>query len=164
MTEYDYVKTRREDVRLIDENQARKAKPFMRLFSRLNVWVFKKSNGRLMKKFNGGPVCIVGMRGRKSGRWLEMPLIYLPLDNDVLLVASQGGMPKHPTWYWNIKENPEITVLAEGKLRHMTARQVSDDEKRELWPHLLSIYPDFDEYQARTDRNIPVFRCTESST
>ena len=161
MEKYDYVKTKREDVREINADQAKKAKPFLRFYSKLNVWVFKKTKGRLMKKFNGGPVCVVGMTGRKSGKWLEIPLIYLPYEDKVLIVASQGGMPNHPIWYGNIVADPNIEVIADGKTRKMLARQVDDDEKRELWPHLLSIYPDFDEYQARTDRNIPVFLCEE---
>lgn len=162
MIKYDYVKTKREDVQEIPESSMKYVKPFMKLFTRLNVWVFKTSNGKLWKNFPGGyPICMVGMIGKKSGQRREIALINLPLGDDVLLVASQGGMGRNPVWYYNIVANPEITVMVGGVTRTMIARQVSDDEKRELWPHLLSLYPDFDEYQARTDRNIPVFRCSE---
>jgi F420H(2)-dependent quinone reductase len=162
MTEFDYVKTRREDVKPIPDKVARRVRPIMKWYSRLNAWVFMKSKGRLMSKFNDGrPLCVVGMTGRKSGRWLEVPLMYLPRGDTVLLVASQGGMPGNPTWYHNIAANPRIKVTVGGRTREMAARQVSDDEKRALWPHLVSLYPDFDEYQARTDRNIPVFECTD---
>jgi len=165
MAEFDYVKTRREDVKPIPEHVARRVRPFMKWYSRFNVWVFKLSRGRLLATFNDGrPICVVGMTGRKSGRWLEIPLMYLPKDDKVLLVASQGGMPGNPTWYYNIVANPRIQVTAQGRTRDMVARQVSDEEKRALWPHLVSLYPDFDEYQARTDRNIPVFECTEAVT
>ena len=75
------------------------------------------------------------------------------------MVASQGGMYKNPVWYHNIVANPEILIMVDGQERAYRARQVNDDEKAALWPHLLSLYPDFDEYQARTDRNIPVFSC-----
>lgn len=160
MSDLDYVKTRREDVQPIPDNPW--VKRFITGFTRLNVWVFKLSKGRLLKNFPGGyPICVVETTGAKSGKKREIALIHLPIEDDVLLVASQGGMDKNPVWYYNIVANPEIAVTVGGTTRRMTARQVSDDEKRELWPHLLSLYPDFDEYQARTDRNIPVFRCAE---
>lgn len=161
MVEYDYVKTRRQDVQPIPQQHFALIKKFMRLFTRLNVWVFKKSKGRLWKNFPGGyPICVVGMTGAKSGQRREVALIHLPYRRGVLLVASQGGMDRHPVWYHNIAANPHIDLLFRGKTEALVARQASDNEKRELWPQLLSLYPDFDEYQARTDRNIPVFICT----
>lgn len=157
---YDYVKTRREDVDEIPENWSGLVKRIIKAYTHLNVWVFKKSKGHLMKHFPGGfPICVVGMTGRKSGKRREIALIHLPYGNSKLLVASQGGMNQHPLWYYNIAANPDIDIMVEGKTRAYTARQLSDDEKRDIWPHLLSLYPDFDEYQARTDRNIPVFLC-----
>lgn len=160
MTDFDYVKTRREDVQEIPANSQPMARVFIKYFTRMNVWVFKKSKGKLWKNFPGGyPICIVGMTGKKSGKFREIGSIYLPKDDAVLLVASQGGMDNHPAWYFNIKANPNVEITVAGHTRQMVARQVSDDEKRDLWPHLLSLYPDFDEYQARTDRNIPVFMC-----
>lgn len=159
MNQFDYVKTRREDVDPIP-NQGL-VKVFMRWFTRLNVWVFKLSKGRLMKNFPGGhPICVVGSTGRKSGKRREIALIHLPWKDGILLVASQGGMETNPVWYYNIKAYPDIDIMVGGLRQEMVARQASDEEKRELWPHLLSLYPDFDEYQARTDRNIPVFICT----
>ena len=68
-------------------------------------------------------------------------------------------MHSNPLWYYNIVAQPEIRILVDGAEKTYQARQVSDTEKAEWWPHLLLLYPDFDEYQARTDRNIPVFRC-----
>lgn len=159
MNQFDYVKTRREDVDPIPNQGV--VKLFMRWFTRLNVWVFKLSRGRLMKNFPGGyPICVVGTTGRKSGKRREIALIHLPWKDGILLVASQGGMETNPVWYYNIKAYPDIDVMVAGKHQEMVARQASDEEKRVLWPHLLSLYSDFDEYQARTDRNIPVFICT----
>ena len=162
MPSFDYVKTRREDVKPIPAQHADMIHSIIRYCTRLNVWVFKQSKGRVWKNFPGGyPICIVETKGAKSGKKREIALIHLPLGDDVLLVASQGGMEKHPLWYHNIVAHPDIRVTVGGKTRSMRARRVSGDEKRELWPHLLSLYPDFDEYQARTDRDIPVFRCRE---
>ena len=69
-------------------------------------------------------------------------------------------MDKNPVWYHNIKANPNIDIMLQGITQHYIAEQITEDEKRALWPHLLSLYPDFDEYQARTDRAIPVFACS----
>ena len=117
-----------------------------------------------MKNFPGGfPICVVGMTGKKSGARREVALIHLPWNDNgtekKLLVASQGGMDKNPVWYNNIVAYPDIDIMVTGVKHDYTARQISEDEKRNLWPHLLSLYPDFDEYQARTDRAIPVFEC-----
>lgn len=160
MVEYDYVKTRREDVQQFKESQLPAIKFVLRWASKLQVAVFSASKGRLMGKFFGGyPICMVTMTGAKSGKTRRIPLIHLPHGDNKLMVASCGGMPKNPVWYYNIVANPEIRIMADGEEKTYIARQVSDEEKAELWPHLLSLYPDFDEYQARTDRNIPVFSC-----
>ena len=160
-TKFDYVKTKREDVQPIPKKWEGLVKRIMRYYTRFNVWVYKKTNGRLMKNFPGGfPICVVTMIGKKSGQPREVALIHLPWDDKKLLVASQGGMDKHPTWYFNVKANPDISIMVEGVTQNYHAVQASGDEKRALWPHLLSIYPDFDEYQARTDRDIPVFICS----
>lgn len=160
MVKYDYVKTRREDVAEIKDSQIPVARFIMRWATKLNVAVFRASKGRLMNKFIGGyPVCIVTTKGAKSGKTRRIALIHLPHGDNKLLVASQGGMPKNPVWYYNIKAHPEVRIMVDGEEKTYHARQVSDEEKAALWPHLVSLYPDFDEYQARTDRNIPVFSC-----
>lgn len=161
MSNFDYVKTRREDVKPIPARHVDVTRKIMRGYTRLNVWVFKKSKGRLWKHFPGGyPICVVETTGAKTGKKREIALIHLPHGADVLLVASQGGMDKNPVWYYNIKANPEVNITVGGQSQKMKARQASDDVKRQLWPHLVSLYPDFDQYQARTDRNIPVFICS----
>jgi len=164
MVKYDYVKTQREDVPEIKDNHVPVARFIMRWATKLNVAVFRASKGRLMNKFIGGyPVCIVTTTGAKSGKTRRIALIHLPHGDNKLLVASQGGMPKNPVWYYNIKAHPDIQILVDGEEKTYRARQVSSEEKAQLWPHLLSLYPDFDEYQARTDRNIPVFSCEPAS-
>ena len=158
---FDYVKTKREDVQEIPEKWTWLVRKIMRRYTQFNVWVYKKSNGKLMKNFPGGfPICVVTMIGRKSGETREVALIHLPWGDKKLLVASQGGMEKNPVWYYNIKANPDIEIMVAGDKRPFHAEQASPEQKRELWPHLLSLYPDFDEYQARTNRDIPVFICS----
>lgn len=134
---------------------------FLKLYTRLNVAVYRLSGGRLMNTFPGGfPICLVTMAGRRSGRQRTIPLIHIPYGDDVILAASQGGMDVHPAWYYNLKANPDVEVLAGNVQRSMRARLVDDVEKGQLWPVMVAVYPDFDQYQARTTRNIPVFLCT----
>jgi F420H(2)-dependent quinone reductase len=160
MVEYDYVRIRRADVQPIKDKQVPLIRFAMRWVTRLNVAVFRASRGRLMNRFIGGyPVCVVTTIGAKSGKARRIALIHLPHGENKLLVASQGGMNVNPVWYYNIVAHPDIWIMVDGKEKAYRARQVSDEEKRDLWPYLLSMYPDFDEYQARTDRNIPVFSC-----
>ncbi|NRB41806.1 MAG: nitroreductase family deazaflavin-dependent oxidoreductase [Pseudomonadales bacterium] len=157
---FDYVKTRREDIDEIPAKIVPLIRAFMKNYTRFNVWVYKKTNGKFMKNFPGGfPICIVTMIGRKSGQAREVALIHLPMGEKKLLVASQGGLDKHPVWYHNVKANSAIDIMVAGQKSSFVATQANDEEKRDLWPHLLSLYPEFDEYQARTDRDIPVFIC-----
>jgi len=160
MKKYDYVKTERKDVDEIPDNWVWLVRKITRWYTKLNVWVYKKSGGRLMKNFPGGfPICIVTTTGKKTGLKRDIPLIHLPDGEDKLLVASQGGLNIHPVWYYNVKATPQIEITFGPVTRTYVAEQISSEEKASVWPLLLSYYPDFDEYQARTDRDIPVFRC-----
>ncbi len=161
MIHYDYVKTRREDLKPLPDNAKGLAHLFLKTFTHINVWVYRASKGRLFNTFPGGgfPICLITTTGAKSGKPRSIALIHLPLGDNKLLVASQGGSDSHPTWYYNVKANPEVAIQFGAERRSYRARHVSDDEKRNLWPHLISLYPDYDQYQARTDRNIPVFLC-----
>lgn len=161
MVEYDYVTKKRDEVKPLPEQHMGAIKYVMRWVTKLNVAVFRASKGRLMNTFpgSGAPICIVTTTGARSGKTRRIALIHLPHGENKLLVASQGGMSKSPFWYYNIVAHPDIQIMADGLEKTYRARRVSDEEKAGLWSHLCSIYPDFDEYQARTDRNIPVFCC-----
>jgi deazaflavin-dependent oxidoreductase (nitroreductase family) len=140
----------------ISESREKLIKPLMRLMSAANVWLFRVSRGRLGNRFSGAPVLLLTTRGRRSGRTRTAPLIYLQNGDDVVLVASKGGMPHHPLWYLNLTANAEAEVEIDGGRSKRSARRASDQEKAALWPKLLEIYPPYDDYQARTERNIPV--------
>jgi deazaflavin-dependent oxidoreductase (nitroreductase family) len=105
------------------------------------------------------PICLVTMKGRKTGKTREIPLMHVPHGEQKILVASLGGISKNPLWYYNLKANPDVTITAEGITRAYRAREVSTEEKAALWPVIVAAYPPYDEYQARTDRDIPVFVC-----
>jgi deazaflavin-dependent oxidoreductase (nitroreductase family) len=141
------------------EADLRRSKPFIRAMSAANVFVFRLSGGRLGSKFfnHGSPVGLLTTTGRKSGEQRVAPLIYLQDGPRIVLVASQGGMPKHPIWYLNLEANPEVSFeTRDSGKRSYRARRASADEKAALWPRLCAVYPDYADYQARTERDIPV--------
>lgn len=131
----------------------------LKTFTRINVFVYKLSGGRLMNKLSGMPIVLVTMTGARSGRTITIPLMYVPHDKGFILVASQGGAPKHPAWYHNLVKNPEIEITFQGRTRKLTARLVDEQEKATLWPTCVEYYPPYEQYQKRTERQIPVFLC-----
>ena len=136
-----------------------KLRQFIKPFSRFNSIVYQLSGGRLMGSFRGRPVMLVTMSGAKSGKKRTIPLMYVSYKDGVILVGSQGGAPKSPVWVKNLQANPDVVVQFKGKKMNLLARQVDDAEKAEVWPTCVEHYHEYDDYQARTDRNIPVFVC-----
>ena len=131
----------------------------LKLFTRINVFVYKLSAGRFMSELSGMPICLVEMTGAKSNKRRTIPLMYVPHELGPILIASQGGAPKHPVWYYNLIAHPEVRVTEGGTTRTLRARRVDEAEKAELWPTCVKCYPPYQDYQDRTDRNIPVFVC-----
>jgi deazaflavin-dependent oxidoreductase (nitroreductase family) len=141
------------------EAELERAKPFIKAMSAANVFVFRLTGGRIGAKFfkHGSPVGLLGTTGRKSGAQRTAPLIYLQDGARIVLVASQGGLPRHPVWYSNLEAQPDVSFQTrEGGKRAFRARRASPDEKAALWPRLCAVYPDYADYQARTEREIPV--------
>jgi deazaflavin-dependent oxidoreductase (nitroreductase family) len=128
-------------------------------FSALNAWIYQVSGGRLLGRFSSGaPVCLLTTQGRKSGQRRTVPLLYLADGDDLVVVASQGGAPQHPAWYFNLVADPHAEVqIGRGRFP-VTARIVSAEEKAALWPRLVAIYPPYEAYQQRATRDIPVLR------
>ncbi|MBL4680842.1 MAG: nitroreductase family deazaflavin-dependent oxidoreductase [Pseudomonadales bacterium] len=145
---------------MTDNSPAIPAKWLLKLFTRINVFVYRLSGGRLLNEFSGMPICLVEMTGAKSGKKRTIPLMYVPHDSGIVLVASQGGAPKNPVWYNNLVANPEVRITEGGVTKDLTAREVNDTEKAILWPTCVKFYPPYQDYQKRTSRNIPVFLCT----
>lgn len=158
----DVTKLKREDVAAIPKGIVPFMKRFMHFMTRTHVWIYKTSQGRIGRNFGGAPCCLITMTGKKTGQKRTIPLIHIPYKDGVVLVASQGGLDFNPVWYGNLVANPEIEVIADGKTRKMTAKLANHAEKAKAWPSAVAVYPDFDQYQARTDRDIPVFICTPS--
>ena len=129
----------------------------VRAMSAVNTWIFRASRGRLGSRFlRGAPVLLLTTTGRKSGAPRTTPLIYVEDGPNVVLVASKGGMSRHPLWYRNLEASPDVEIQIGAEKRRMRARTASAEEKAALWPRLVAVYRDYDDYQARTDRDIPV--------
>lgn len=141
--------------------QERRGNAFIKLMSRFNTGLYRRTGGRVGAKFPGGaPVCLLTTTGRKSGEPRTMPLLYLRRGDDVVVVASKGGFPNHPQWYLNLLADPEVTIEIKRERLPMVARVADADEKAEIWPELVAMYSSFDTYQARTERDIPVVICS----
>jgi len=133
----------------------------VKLMSRANVWVYRATGGRVGGRFlRGAPVLLLTTRGRRSGEPRTAPLLYLEDGGRIAVVASKGGMSEHPLWYRNLQASPECEVEIGRERRAMRARVADEAEKRELWPKLVALYRDYDDYQARTERDIPVVLLT----
>jgi len=131
----------------------------LKILSRTHVLLHRSSGGRLFNTLSGDEVCFVTMKGARSGRMRTFPLMYVPHEGGVLLVASQGGAPKNPVWFNNLVENPEISVNYRGRELLLRARLAEPGEKAALWPICDSHYAPYAEYRARTSRDIPIFVC-----
>jgi deazaflavin-dependent oxidoreductase (nitroreductase family) len=106
--------------------------------------------------WNGVPTLLLTTTGRRSGEPRRTALIYGRYGKDYVIVASKGGAPKHPLWYLNLQANPRVTVQVEDEVFDAVARDATAEEREELWPEMAKIWPDYDNYQQKTDRHIPV--------
>ena len=105
---------------------------------------------------NGTTILLLHTRGRKSGKDVTSPLIFREYDGGYLIVASKGGAPEAPDWFLNLEQNPEVTVQIKGDKFRARARVATPDEKPDMWRHMAEVWPDYDAYQKKTDREIPV--------
>jgi deazaflavin-dependent oxidoreductase (nitroreductase family) len=137
--------------------QEKIANVVVRAMSAANTWLFRSSGGRLGNRFlRGAPVLLLTTVGARSAQRRTTPLIYLADGHDLVVVASKAGMSHHPAWYHNLLKNPDARVQIGADERAVVARRATAAEKAELWPRLLETYPDYRDYQARTERDIPV--------
>ncbi len=105
---------------------------------------------------HGVPILILTTKGRKTGEQRANALIFQPHGDDYLVVASKGGADKPPAWYLNLTADPNVTVQVKGDRFAAHARTATPDEKPELWRTMTAVWPDYDTYQTKTDRQIPV--------
>ncbi|GHJ26290.1 MULTISPECIES: nitroreductase family deazaflavin-dependent oxidoreductase [Streptomyces] len=126
-------------------------------FVRDQVELIERSGGTEGTTLRGLPVVVLTTRGAKSGKIRKTPLMRVEHNGTYAVVASLGGSPRHPVWYHNLLADPRVE-LQDGPLRQdMTAREVTGEEKALWWERAVAAFPDYAEYQAKTDRQIPVF-------
>jgi deazaflavin-dependent oxidoreductase (nitroreductase family) len=129
---------------------------FWERFTDLHTIAYKASGGRIGGKAYGVPVVLVESVGRKSGKRRTHPLLCGEDGENLVLIASKGGTDRHPAWYHNLKANPETTAWWKGETRRVRARDATGEERDRLWKMMAAAYPDYESYQRRTDRQIPV--------
>jgi deazaflavin-dependent oxidoreductase (nitroreductase family) len=120
------------------------------------VAVYRASGGRLGGRWFRAPILLLEHVGRRSGKRRATPLLYLDDHPDLVIVASRGGSKAPPAWWLNLESNPSTAVQVGSERREVVARTATAEEKRRLWPRLVDLHPDYETYQRRTDRDIPV--------
>lgn len=130
----------------------------------VNTWLYKATGGRVGGKWRVGagrkkpvPTLLLEHRGRKSGKTFTVPLLYLEDGANLVVVASQGGLPSNPQWFHNLVATPDAQVQIGSERRAVRAVLADSDERARLWPRLVELYADFENYKAWTDREIPIF-------
>lgn len=106
---------------------------------------------------NGMSVVLMTMKGRKTGDLLKVPVMRVEHDGVYAAVASKGGAPQHPAWYFNLLADPDITLQDGERVWKVTAREIDGAERDAWWPRCVAAFPPYADYETRTDRKIPVF-------
>ena len=121
---------------------------------------FEASGGTEAAELRGRPIILLTSVGAKSGKLRKTPLMRVEHEGEYAVVASLGGAPKHPVWYFNLLANPHVELQDGAVKRDYIAREVTGAEKDEWWPRAVAAWPDYAAYQKKTDRQIPVFVLT----
>jgi deazaflavin-dependent oxidoreductase (nitroreductase family) len=129
---------------------------FWERFTDFHTVVYKATRGRIGGTAYGAPVALVESVGRKSGKRRTHPLICGEDGDNLVVVASKGGIERHPAWYLNLMAHPETTAWWKGEKRRVHARDATDEERERLWPMMVEVYKPYESYQRRTGRRIPV--------
>ncbi|MCV7153142.1 nitroreductase family deazaflavin-dependent oxidoreductase [Mycolicibacterium pyrenivorans] len=129
-------------------------------WARENAEEYMESGGTRGTELKGRPVILLTTIGAKTGKIRKTPLMRVEHDGDYAVVASLGGAPKNPVWYYNIKANPRVELQDGPDSGDYEAREVFGEEKALWWERAVAAWPDYDDYQNKTDRQIPVFVLT----
>ncbi|MCB0928226.1 MAG: nitroreductase family deazaflavin-dependent oxidoreductase [Mycolicibacterium insubricum] len=129
-------------------------------WARKNAEEIMASGGTQGMEMRGMPVILLTTIGAKTGKIRKTPLMRVEHDGEYAVVASLGGAPKNPVWYYNVKAHPRVELQDGTVAGDYQAREVFGDEKAIWWERAVAAYPDYADYQAKTDRQIPVFVLT----
>ncbi|MEU1127214.1 nitroreductase family deazaflavin-dependent oxidoreductase [Streptomyces sp. NPDC005899] len=130
---------------------------------REQVELIESSGGTRGTTLRGLPVILLTTRGAKSGKLRKTPLMRVEHEGDYAVVASLGGAPQHPVWYYNVRADPHVELRDGTVVQDMVAREVTGEEKAVWWGRAVEAFPDYADYQTKTDREIPVFVLTPAT-
>ncbi|WP_022881141.1 nitroreductase family deazaflavin-dependent oxidoreductase [Gryllotalpicola ginsengisoli] len=135
--------------------------PSKEQWARTQAERYEASNGTEANELRGRPIIVLTHLGAKSGKLYKTPLMRVEHEGRYAVVASKGGAPKHPTWYWNLVANPHVELQDGAVKKEYLARELEDGPERDAWwQRAVATWPDYADYQAKTDRLIPVFVLT----
>ena len=123
-----------------------------------HVKIYRATGGRILGKAENAPMLLLEHMGRKSGVTRTTPLVYIRDGDDVLLVASMGGSPRHPAWFLNLREMDETQIQIGSRRERVRPQVLTREEKTGVWDRVVQTWPAYQAYQDRTDREIPVIR------
>jgi deazaflavin-dependent oxidoreductase (nitroreductase family) len=126
------------------------------LYGKEHVERYRATDGKEGHSWNDTQTLLLTTTGRRSGEPRVSPLVYDLHRGDYVVVASKGGAPEHPGWYKNIQANPEVEVQVWGDTFKAHARTATAEEREQIWPKMAAEWPDYDNYQKKTDREIPI--------
>jgi deazaflavin-dependent oxidoreductase (nitroreductase family) len=129
-------------------------------WARENAELYMQSGGTQGVEMKGKPVILLTTIGARSGKLRKTPLMRVTHDGEYAVVASLGGAPKNPVWYHNIAAHPRVELQDQTAVGDYQAREVFGDEKAIWWQRAVEVWPDYADYQRKTDRDIPVFVLT----
>ena len=139
-----------------EKDLSRPARLALKLGSGAHAGVYRATGGKLFGRMGESPILLLNTVGRKTGKKRTSPLLYVMDGEDFVIIASKGGAPNHPAWYLNLKANPEATVEIGDREVQVEAEEADPEKKARLWQKMVEMYPAYNAYQERTEREIPL--------
>ncbi|MDB5446770.1 MAG: hypothetical protein JWQ97_2087 [Phenylobacterium sp.] len=121
-----------------------------------HVRLYRDTHGEQGYIWNGAPILLLTTKGRNSGKMRTTPLIFVSNGDDPVIIASKGGAPEHPDWYQNLAADPHVHVQVKADVFDAVARTAEGPERARLWAEAVKVWPQYDDYQRATEREIPV--------
>jgi deazaflavin-dependent oxidoreductase (nitroreductase family) len=128
----------------------------LKLGSVAHAGLYRATGGKLFGRMGKSPILLLNTVGRKSGQKRTSPLLYAMDGEDFIVIASKGGAPTHPAWYLNLRANPQATVEIGDREVRIEAEVADPEDKARLWQKMVEMYPTYDAYQRKTEREIPL--------
>jgi F420H(2)-dependent quinone reductase len=145
-----------EGKRSTEKDLSGPARLALKLGSGVHAGVYRATGGKLFGRMGKSPILLLNTVGRKTGRKRSSPLLYVMDGEDFVIIASKGGAAAHPAWYLNLRANPEATVEIGDREVRVEAEVADPEEKARLWQKMVKMYPTYNDYQRKTEREIPL--------